>query len=128
MSIQISNKLRIIADQWVMIPGCEPTSMVTSTGLLQTYSKNCTSSYVSTTNALAAISGSYIEISPQGDKYFVIPTFKNIGCTSCDAKPDYYALLRSVAEDPGDEIKSIYEMDYENMLDTIVEEYPGLCW
>jgi hypothetical protein len=126
--ISISNKLRIVAKEWVTIPGCEPLSMVTSVNLLKCYGNGCKSAYAKLDKALAAIEGSYVERFNNGDLFFVLPDFKKYGCKNCKSPTDYYAILRSLAEDPGDDVKNIQFIDYGDIVNNIANEYRGICW
>ena len=97
--IYIAIKLDVVGPDSVAIPGCEPEASFTSTSL--SWLRNCKSTYVKLSVALAAIPGSTIEWQVNNGqsngarkKWFVLPPY-NVDCP-CEAIPDYYAILRSL--------------------------------
>ena len=124
----ITNKLKIHGGNLIIVPGCEPFSLVSNIGPELAYGGDCKSCYVKLEKALAAIPGSYVVSVPFCDKYFVIPIFHKDGCKNCKSLDDYYKILRDLTEDTRDDLKSMHEIDYEMILDDIIENYGGICW
>jgi len=124
----ILNRLKIHGNNMIMVPGCEPFSLVSNIGPELAYGGSCKSCYVTIEKALAAIPGSYIMSVPFSDKYFVIPIFHKEGCNDCKSLEDYYKILRDLTEDSGGDLKSMHEIDYTQVLDDIIENYGGICW
>ena len=97
--VYIANKLEVIGPDSVAIPGCEPEASFTSTSLA--FLRNCKSTYVKLSIALAAIPGSTVEwqinngqSNGASKKWFVLPPYYP-ECP-CEPIPDYYAILRSL--------------------------------
>ena len=97
--IYIANKLEVIGPDSVAIPGCEPEASFTTSSL--SFLRNCKSTYVKLSVALAAIPGSTIEMqinngqsNGASKKWFVLPPYYP-ECP-CTPMPDYYAILRSL--------------------------------
>lgn len=87
-----------------MVPGCEPTSAVTSITLMnyQRREGTCKNAIVSLQDALDAIPGSYLEFgtnfnSPR-KRWFVLPPFDPEACP-CVGEHDWYGVLRSLAQE-----------------------------
>jgi hypothetical protein len=97
--IYIANKLEVVGQDSVAIPGCEPEASFTTSSL--SFLRNCKSTYVKLSVALAAIPGSTIEwqinngqSNGSSKKWFVLPPYY-INCP-CTPMPDYYSILRSL--------------------------------
>lgn len=100
--IEIKNKLQIAQDNTVQVPGCEPTTSLTSTGLLRNLS--CNGSRISVEDVLRLIPGSRVVrgASPLGNygtgSFIELPSGPppNSGCpSSCGT--DWYAILKENA-------------------------------
>ncbi|MCK9557754.1 MAG: hypothetical protein M0R50_06905 [Candidatus Cloacimonetes bacterium] len=97
--IYIANKLEVVGQDSVAIPGCEPEASFTTSSL--SFLRMCKSTYVKLSVALAAIPGSTIEWQVNNaqsngstSKWFVLPPY-NVDCP-CTPMPDYYSILRSL--------------------------------
>ena len=100
--IYIANKLEVVGADSVAVPGCEPEASFTTTSL--SWMHRCKSAYVKLSVALAAIPGSTVEwqwnagqSNGSTQKWFVLPPYY-VECP-CTPMPDYYAILRSLADD-----------------------------
>lgn len=112
MSIDISNRLRIMEGGIIMIPGCEPTSVVTYISTPWSERDDvvtlfnggrCKSSYITVDKALEVVNGSYIINSPDpASRWFVLPEGPppNSVCP-CHRVADWYTVLRDNADHPG---------------------------
>lgn len=92
----LSLKLQIQPGNVVIVPGCEPTSAVTSYTLLRNF--RCTHPTARVDDILAAIPGTKIVYFPDfgaRERYIELPPI-DMACP-CGPKPDYYAILRSIA-------------------------------
>ncbi len=98
----ISLQLEVIPGGKILVPGCEPTSALSSRALSAYLALHgCGSALVDVNVALAAIPGSYIKLGANFNrgsyrqKWFVLPPYAP-HCP-CPPYPDYYAILRSLA-------------------------------
>lgn len=95
--INIEMRLAVMPTDKIPVPGCEPTSALSSDTLARSLA--CGGAIVDLAVALAAIPGSKVEYLLNGGgirrKYFVFPPFE-LGCP-CNRVTDYYAILRSLA-------------------------------
>lgn len=104
-TIVVRNKLEVRPDNTIQVPGCEPTSSLTSTGLLR--SLNCNASIIPLADALALIPGSRIvrTMMPRGQAstgiFFELPAGPPPNGFNCDCNvEDYYKILRDNARVP----------------------------
>lgn len=84
---------------WVQVPGCEPTSEITSNTLNQFL--NCKHSLIKLTTVLNNIPGSFVEFSYNGGNFRkkflrLPPILPDCPCTNY---PDYFEILRQL-DDP----------------------------
>ena len=96
--IRIANKLEIQKGGWIKVPGCEPTSAITSPVLSASMSEDCTSVLVRLEDAVAAIPGSTVETTYNPKvQYFVLPYGPppQHGC-NYELCADWYAVLRGL--------------------------------
>lgn len=113
MSPSYSYQLEIRGNNKVLIPGCEPTSSLTSRTLsaYMAAGKMCKNALIDLKAALAAIPGSYVKYGINFNKgvrqkWYVLPAIP-INCP-CDKYVDYYNILRSL---PGSELPVEEEYD-----------------
>ncbi len=99
----ISLQLEIMANNKIMIPGCEPTSELSSRVLGAYLAKHgCGNALVDVQTALVAIPGSYVKMGANFNrggyrqKWFVLPPLKPY--CPCEPYDDYYQILRSLAD------------------------------
>lgn len=117
--ITIANKLNVIPPNSILLPGCEPSSTVSSTVLYQEMLKAgvCNCAIVDVDLALAAIPGSYIQLLDNfggpTHKYFVLPA--TIQDCPVNSHGDWYAMLRAICRTPTeDEIQTITNCSVNN--------------
>jgi len=103
--IHIEYKLDVIGTDKIVVPGCEPTSALTSTTLARW--GDCGSVTVDVADALEAIPGSKLEyqINTGGvrKRWFVLPAYCPICRPGCLSIPDYYQILKDLANEGQDE-------------------------
>lgn len=111
--IQIEQRINVIRGSenggFVLVPGCEPASTLTSTRMMaqmkeQGLCQGC--AIVSVNDVLEAIPGSRIEFIANngrmgGQKLLVLPAF-DLSCP-CDLWPDYYGILKSLCREATEE-------------------------
>lgn len=103
MTGTISQQLEILPTGKITIPGCEPSSALSSRKLLSWMKLGgCENVIVDVNKALLAIPGSYIKqgINSGGGhrrRWFVMPPM-DTNCPCVD-RPDYYNILRDIADD-----------------------------
>ena len=93
----------MLAGGRIIVPGCEPTSYVSSLSLAYAFKNKlkCGTGYVSLKKALANIPGSTVKYCKDWGKgntttiFFVFPAIEK-NC-SCSDHIDYYAVLRGLA-------------------------------
>lgn len=94
-------QLEIRADNKIMVPGCEPSSALSSRTLSAYMTRyGCGAAIVDLDVALAAIPGSYVKYGNNFNigrslKWFVLPAI-DISCP-CNKYPDYYRILKDIA-------------------------------
>lgn len=107
----ISMQLEVSGDNKILVPGCEPTTGISSRALSAYLAKKgCGSALVDLDVALAAIPGSTVKLGSNFNrgshrqKWFVLPPVRP-DCP-CEPYPDYYGILKSLAstELPEEEI------------------------
>jgi hypothetical protein len=97
----IANKLEVLPGNIMLLPGCEPTSEMTSANL--SVNMYCPKTHIRLATALTAIpAATIIIISNCGDgvtrKYFVLPDGPPPGMGDCcRGSGDWYAILRAAA-------------------------------
>lgn len=98
----IAWQLEVWPGNKVLVPGCEPTSSLSSRVLSAYLAKHgCGSALVDVSVALAAIPGSFIKLGANFNrggfrqKWFVLPPLKP-GCPP-NSYPDYFKILKSLA-------------------------------
>lgn len=103
MSTTITFQLEILPGDRIIVPGCEPTSYVSSRSLSYAYKNQlmCGTGYVDLKTALTAIPGSYVKIGldwAKGQKparFYCFPA-ESRDCP-CNSTTDWYALLKALA-------------------------------
>lgn len=95
-TIDISLRLQVVGTDKVVVPGCEPTTEVTSTTLSRERAKVCNNVMVDLQDALDAIPSSRVEFGvnwgPVRQRWFVLPPVPQ----DCRCTPDYYKILRDL--------------------------------
>ena len=101
MDICIVRRLEVVGKDTIMVPGCEPTSALTSDTLSRFM--DCKRCYVSLVDALDAIPGSSVEYQVNNGesnggtkKWFVLPQ-QCIECP-CEDTVDYYRILKDLTK------------------------------
>ena len=114
MSVTYQHQLEVRGNNKILIPGCEPTSSLTSKTLsaYMASGKSCKNALVDLNDALAAIPGSSVKFGVNFNKgvrqkWFVLPPI-DTSCP-CDSHLDYYEILRNI---PGSELPIESEFDY----------------
>lgn len=107
------HQLEIRGNNKILIPGCEPTSALSSRTLsaYMAAGKICKNALVDLKDALSAIPGSYVKYGinfnkGSRQKWFVLPPI-DPKCP-CTPQTDYYEILRSI---PGTELPVDSEYD-----------------
>ena len=102
--ITIQHQLEIIPGNKILIPGCEPTSALSSPSLSYNLSEfGCGDALLDVDVALSAISGSYIKLGNNYNrgntrqKWYVLPPL-DVNCP-CQTYDDYYNILKSLADE-----------------------------
>lgn len=120
LSETISLQLEIWPNNKVLVPGCEPTSSLSSRTLSAYLAKHgCGSALVDLTAALAAIPGSFVKFGAnfnrQGyrQKWFVLPPANPV--CPCESQPDYYKILKSLATEDIPEEEAYDKCDINGM-------------
>ena len=100
----INFQLEVIANSKILVPGCEPTSALSSTVLSSFLAESgCGSALVDLQDALATIPGSFVKLGANYNRggfrqtWFVLPPI-DTDCP-CDQYPDYYDILRELANE-----------------------------
>ena len=95
----IGNKLEVLPGNVLLLPGCEPTSAITSYDLL--INRNCPKTFIKLSTAIAAIPEARIVFIPNwGDfarKFFILPSGPPPAVGSCCSGPDWYQILKDAA-------------------------------
>ena len=106
--IYIEHKLDVMGEDRIIVPGCEPTSAVTSNTLARW--NECGSATVSLADALEAIPGSSVryqinngESGGVRKRWFVLPAYCSACRPGCNSIPDYHQMLRDLAKQEPDE-------------------------
>lgn len=97
-NINIALRLEIKANNKIVIPGCEPSSAISSPTLAA--GLNCPNPLVDLDAALKAIPGSWVEYGLNSGmgrcmKWYVLPS-RDATCP-CSPSTDYYQILRDLA-------------------------------
>ena len=102
--INIYHQLEVMSNNKVMVPGCEPTSALSSVALSSYLAASgCGNAIVDLNDALEAIPGSYVKLGSNFNrgnmrqKWFVLPPIDTI--CPCDQYEDYYEKLRDLANE-----------------------------
>jgi hypothetical protein len=117
-TITIERKLEVLGNNKLLVPGCEPTSAVTSVTLMayQRREGTCKNAVVSLQDALDAIPGSRLEFGTNFNaprkRWFVLPPFDPSACP-CVGETDWYGVLRSLATE---EVPVTDRYDYCNTI------------
>ena len=105
-NIIIQHRLEVIAGNKLLVPGCEPTSVLTSPTLSANVGVYCNNTMVDLVDALNAVSGSYIigmlnVGSGNGGgvrkQFFVLPSGPPPGYGCECSMTDWYKILRNLA-------------------------------
>ena len=125
--IYIENRLEVIGADMVQVPGCEPTSALTSYTLLMY--RTCGAAMVHLHDALQAIPGSRVEFQLNNGqsngsrkKWFVLPRV-NQTCPN-DPHPDFYAILRKLSWEDRDQDDD----DLGKRCGSIDQGFPSKDW
>ena len=102
--IEISWQLEVMNNNKMLVPGCEPTSALSSTKLSSWLAASgCKNVLVDVNVALAGIPGSYLKFGANFNrgnmrqKWYVLPPI-DPDCP-CEQYPDYYQMLRDLASE-----------------------------
>ncbi len=113
MGATFQHQLEIRGKNKVLVPGCEPSSSLTSKTLsaYMAVGKGCKNALVDLNDALTAIPGSYVKYGFNFNKgvrqkWFVLPPIEPT--CPCSTYPDYYEILRNI---PGSELPVVDEFD-----------------
>ena len=113
-TISVRNKLEILNGNVINVPGCEPVSSLTATGLLRNI--DCNASIIPLGDALRVIPGSRIVrvFHPAGQNgtgwFFELPEGPPPHGNDCKCPrtlEDYYRILKDYARVRGDETESL---------------------
>ena len=120
LSVEISIKFNVMPGPnggVIMVPGCEPTSTLTSTHMeadMQAHGV-CKAAIASVNDVLAAIPGTYVERLPNmgwysGRALLVFPA-RSQTCP-CSTQQDFYKLLKGIgSEIEGEELTKLLDCD-----------------
>lgn len=96
-TVTIALRLEIMGTDRVVVPGCEPTTEITSPTLANARNQVCKNVTVDLQDALDAIPGSRIEFGDNWGatrkRWFVLPAVQQ---RCCAYSPDYYKILREL--------------------------------
>jgi hypothetical protein len=116
-------QLEVKANNKIIVPGCEPTSALSSKALGAYLAKHgCGSALVNLDEALRAIPGSFVKFGfnfnrgAYRQKWFVLPPV--VERCPCPTYADYYKILKSLAHD---------ELPVEESFDTCDINGMGYC-
>lgn len=119
----IALQLEILPNNKLIVPGCEPTSALSSRVLSAYLAKQgCGNALVDVEAALLAIPGSFVKFGSNYNrgsmrqKWFVLPPLAP-HCP-CDSYPDYYKILKSLANE---------ELPLEESFDSCDMNGMGYC-
>lgn len=102
-NIDIHLQLEVMPNGKMLVPGCEPTSALSSTKLSSWLAESgCKNALVDVNLALEMIPGSYLKYGRNfhrgtRQKWFVLPAI-DPDCP-CEEYPDYYNILREIASE-----------------------------
>ena len=109
-NITISVVLNVIRGDRVLVPGCEPTSTLTSTRMMSEMREQglCTCAIVDLADILEAIPGSYTKYIPNSGhmgsrKLLVLPPFGQVCPCGATYSTDYYEVIRSLCREATEE-------------------------
>lgn len=95
---EIRNKIAVLPNNKILVPGCEPTSAFTSTTLAE--NRDCKAAVVDLADALDAVPGStVIYMSNPRRKFFVLPNGPPPSPEKCSGRcdiEDWYQKLRDI--------------------------------
>lgn len=103
-TIVIERRLEVMPGNKIKVPGCEPTSTVTSTQMMAAMATEhlCKNSVVSLDKVLEAIPGSYIEFGDNfgapRQKWLVLPPYDPEACPPNNGG-DWFKVIQSIDED-----------------------------
>lgn len=104
MQTTFNHQLEVISGNKVLVPGCEPTSALSSLALSSYLAEaGCGNAIVDLQDALDVIPGSFVKLGANFNrgnmrqKWLVLPPI-DVDCP-CDQYPDYYQILRDLAND-----------------------------
>ncbi len=111
-------QLEVRGNEKVLVPGCEPTSSLSSITLsaYMAAGKGCKNALIDLNDALDAIPGSYVKYGANFNKgvrqkWFILPPIM-YDCP-CKTYDDYYEILRNI---PGSELPIKEEFDKCDMI------------
>jgi len=102
-NIDIHLQLEVMPNGKMLVPGCEPTSALSSTKLSSWLAESgCKNALVEVNEALERIPGSYLKYGRNfhrgtRQKWFVLPAI-DPDCP-CEEYPDYYGMLKELASE-----------------------------
>lgn len=107
-TIKLEFRISIMRGDRILVPGCEPTSVLTSTTMAREMREDevCAGSIVDLADVLEAIPEATIERIPNGGysgnmKVLVLPAF-DTDCP-CTPRTDYYQILRNIGREATEE-------------------------
>ncbi len=101
-NIDVYLQIEILPNNKIYVPGCEPTSAISSISLMaaQRAQGLCVNTMVNVNDILEAIPGSFIKIGENFGaplkKWVVLPPYDSNRCP-CDEHHDWYGVLRDLA-------------------------------
>lgn len=111
--VSLSYQLPVLAGDIILVPGCEPSSELSSFTL--TRAMDCGKATVKLADVLEAIPGSYIWYTVDSSngsvrkKFVVFPPIQ-IDC-SCQPYPDFYAILKTLANEEAPIVEAFNHCD-----------------
>jgi hypothetical protein len=118
--IELTYQLEVTPTRKVLVPGCEPTSALSSTKLSSWLAETgCGNALVDLDAALEEIPGSYVKIGNNfgrgnmRQKWFVLPGI-DLNCP-CQSYDDYYQILRDLAGEEEENVETFDSCDVVGM-------------
>lgn len=119
--VGVSLQLEVLANNKLLLPGCEPTSALSSNKLSSWLAASgcANGALVNLNDALDAIPGSYVKYGfnfnrgGKRQRWFVLPPYNN-DCP-CAQRTDWYAVLRSLSREEAPEVEKFDSCDLIGM-------------